>query len=125
MDFATYANIPVSREDKVCSVFFKVVQGILKLSDSAVLYLLQVRLAVNDSSQTLANALLATDEAAVVFERMDLETLRNEQHAAATERAADAELASENVDAKQRHNEDNAKSKKGQGPTQGAFAWQS
>ena len=40
-------------------------------------------------------------------------TLRNEQKAAATERAADAEFAPDYLDAKQRHNEENAKSKEG------------
>ena len=114
VDFAKYANIPVVKEDKLCSVLFKVIQGVTKLSDSAVLDLLQKRLGVNDSSQKLVNALLEIDEAAVVFERMDLETLRTEQKAAATERVAEAEFASDYVDAKQRNNDaQNGKSKKG------------
>ena len=94
VDVATHANIPVSKDYRLCAVLFNVILGITKLSDPAVLGLLQVRLGVHDASQTLVDALLEIDEAANVFEHMDLETLKNEKKAAATQRTADAEYAS-------------------------------
>ena len=54
--FASLAADAVSTEDYVCTVLFKVIQGIAKLCDSKVLDLLQSRLSVTDSSAGLGNS---------------------------------------------------------------------
>ena len=119
-DFATYANVEISKEDSLCNVLFKVIQGITKLSDARVLEFLQVRLGAKDESSSLVEALLEIDDAAAVFERMDLEVLKSEQRAARSEIAAADEYESDYVDARKRHNDAEA-SKRSRGKKREPF----